>query len=76
MTKEDERCPYCKGKNKTTIIKDVSCDIYEGGEEINHIEKCNCGAYRFIIDDYNSDEEGKYDNRYYGNWQKDRRCPK
>ena len=68
MTKEDEKCPFCRGKNVTTLKTDVGWDMYEGGEEIQHIEECKCGAYRYVFEDVpDGEEKGNY---YYGNWQK------
>lgn len=48
------RCPHC-GNDQTKIIHDVSCEEYEGGRTINHVEVCTqCNAKR-LIDEVHSD---------------------
>ena len=77
MTKE-EKCPYCNGKNKVEFFEEIGWDSYKHGEECNHLEKCGCGAYRYIIDDYKFKDNMKrvFDKRYYGQWQHNNSCPK
>ena len=57
-------CPFCTLNNLTTIT-DVGWDIDEDGEEKQHIDRCDCGAWRFNIERWNND--GTY-KRYFGKW--------
>ena len=49
MDTNDKLCGIC-GSSEITTEHDVGWDIDEGGEEKQHIDRCECGAWRFNID--------------------------
>lgn len=48
---QDEKsiCPFC-GSDKITTEYNVGRDVDPSGEETQHIDHCECGAWRFHID--------------------------
>ena len=42
-------CPFC-GSDKVATEYDIGFDIDPSGEERQHMDRCECGAWRFHID--------------------------
>lgn len=58
-------CPFCGSGNITTQY-DVGSDIDPSGEERQHIDRCECGAWRFHIDRWQDFITFK---KHFGKWQ-------
>lgn len=63
-----DKCPNCGDNQKLTLIKNVGYDIHEGGEEHQHIQKCQCKNWRFVTDYFPFDLNKS--DKHYGPWQK------
>ena len=71
------KCDLCGSTNLETL-HDIGSDIWDGGEETQHIERClDCKAYRFICegirwkDYYGNDLHATEEFTSYGQWSKD-----
>ena len=62
-------CPDCGGK--VSLERDIGCDVWEGGEERQHIERCaGCGTWRLTAD-VQEWEDGQVVRSYArGRWHK------
>lgn len=62
-------CPDCRGK--VVLERDIGCDVWEGGEERQHIERCtNCGTWRMTAN-VQEWEDGQVTRSYSrGRWHK------
>ncbi len=49
LRSNDLLCPLC-GSHNITTHRDVGWDIDESGEERQHIDRCECGAWRFHME--------------------------
>lgn len=60
-------CGFCSSADISTD-HNIGSDIWDGGEEVQHIDSCNkCGAWRFNSDVIDWDK-GPF--KSYGKWQK------
>ena len=52
-----EPCPNC-GKTKDFRLKrDIGYDVSGEGEEREHIQRCDCGYWRMVLDVYPFDRD-------------------
>ncbi len=61
------RCPFCQSTN-IAFLDNVGSDIDASGEETQHIDKCECGAWRFNIDRYDNFSDYR---KIFGKWHED-----
>lgn len=62
----DLLCPFCGSQNIYTR-KNVGSDIDPSGEEIQHIDVCECGAWRMDIERWDNFKDYR---RILGKWHK------
>jgi hypothetical protein len=62
------KCGLC-GSSDIWTETDVGWDVYEGGEEVQHMDHCRkCGAWRFNFDRFDIGTTGP--TKCYGSWHK------
>ena len=61
-----DKCPNCGDNQNLNLIKNIGYNVDGDGEEHQHMQKCECGYYRFVIDVYPFD---KNFYRHFGPWK-------
>ena len=59
-------CSNCGAIKDFKLVKDIGYDINGDGEERQHLQRCNCGYWRMVLDIF---PFGRNSFRYYCRWR-------